>query len=195
MAYGLINGFENIDLLYSEKIINSNGEDIMRDDIASFMFAESGANLHMSRQKFGRCQDDGTIYIRNSGGWVPIGRNESKFNKFAGRINHSGVNSMFAQNTNYLSRDPEKALHKFSLLTHNTMFWLVKHKDNKELINNLLDLYKQYPNIAPYISWSTPRIERLFIDNPLKISRCWNINEDFKLSEVIQAIYEIADEN
>lgn len=194
MANSLINSFEELDLLIKERLLDSNSEDILRDAIATFLFTESGATLYMERKKFGQCQDDGTIFINTEEGWRPIGRNESKFGKFAGSILGSKVNSMFAQSINYLSRDLHKEYQKFTLLTHNKKFYLIKNKDNAELIKSLCALYDEY-HIAPYISYTTPNISIAFAENPLKIYRSWDINENFRYSEVINAILTLINES
>ena len=193
MADSLVNSFEELDLLIKERLLDSNSEDILRDAIATFLFTESGATLYMERKKFGQCQDDGTIFINTEEGWSPIGRNESKFGKFAGSILGSKVNSMFAQSVNYLSRDLHKEHQKFTLLTHNKKFYLIKNKDNAELIKSLCALYDEY-HIAPYISYTTPNISIAFAENPLKIYRSWDINENFRYSEVINAILLLINE-
>ena len=194
MANSLINSFEELDLLIKERLLDSNSEDILRDAIATFLFTESGATLYMERKKFGQCQDDGTIFINTEEGWCPIGRNESKFGKFAGSILGSKVNSMFAQSVNYLSRDLHQEHQKFTLLTHNKKFYLIKNKDNAELIKSLCALYDEY-RIAPYISYTTPNISIAFAENPLKIYRSWDINENFRYSEVIKAILLLINES
>ena len=193
MADSLINSFEELDLLIKERLLDSNSEDILRDAIATFLFTESGATLYMERKKFGQCQDDGTIFINTEEGWCPIRRNESKFGKFAGSILGSKVNSMFAQSVNYLSRDLHKEYQKFTLLTHNKKFYLIKNKDNAELIKSLCALYDEY-HIAPYLSYTTPNISIAFAENPLKIYRSWDINENFRYSEVINAILLLINE-
>ena len=192
MASSLINSYEELDLLMQEIIFNADGEDILRDAIATHIFAESLGLLYMKRNKFGRCQDDGTIYI-NEGGWKPIGRNESKFGKFAGSICGSKVYSMFAQSINYLHRDTDKKSQVFTLLTHENKFYLIKNSDNIELIKGLFDLYDTN-NIAPYQSYTTPNIHKVFFNHPLVIYRSWDIDKNFKFSEVINCILHLVNE-
>lgn len=189
MAESFINSFEELDLHMCEIIMNADGEDIMRDALSDHLFAESQGLLYMKRQKFGRCQDDGTIYI-NVKGWEVVGRNESKYGNFAGSINCSKLNSMFAQSTNYLFRDPNKDKHIFTLLTTEKRFVIIDNRENKELIQSLFNLYNEHP-IAPYQSYTTPRISKAFIEHPLKVLRSWDIDDNFKFSKVINCIFEL----
>lgn len=189
MAESFINSFEELDLHMCEIIMNADGEDIMRDALSDHLFVESQGFLFMSRRKFGRCQDDGTIYVKEKG-WEVVGRNESKFGKFAGSIAGSKINSMFAQSVNYLFRDPDKDKHIFTLLTTEKSFILIKNDENKDLIQDLFKLYKEHP-VAPYQSYTTPGIDRAFIEHPLEKIKSWDIDDNFKFSEVVNFIFKL----
>ena len=182
MSYDLLNNIEELDLHMQEIIMNCTSEDQFRDALDSHLFAESYGRLFMSRRKFmGNCQDDGTIYFSN----VPVGRNESKFKYFAGSINKSKINSMFAQNIAYYNKDPYKELQLFSWLSHPKFIHLIKLSDNIELIADICYVLNNYPKVAPYNAYTIKDLEYAFTKNPLHIYRSWDIDYNFHYSEVI----------
>lgn len=189
MSNDFLNKIEDVDLQINEIFLNATCEDNIRDAISETLLFETLGAMRMIRGSYGRNRrDDGVIYYKG----IPVGRNESKFMNFAGSIYGNKLNAMFAQAIAYYSLDKNRDTHKFIWLSHNEWIVLINIADNKELIQELLNLYTE--KITPCTAYNTPGIGKIFSRIPLVKHRCWKINNNFKFSEVIEETLKIIEE-
>lgn len=189
MSNDTLNKIEELDLQIREIFLNAPDEKTIENAIKSYTFTMTAGNMWVDKRSYGRRRDDGTIFM-NGKGLAPIGINESKYANNGKRIGGSLINATFAQAMSYYNESVFKT-HKFAWLSHNEWFILIKLEDNKDLLNKLLVLYNENPEIPPYLSYTIPGIRQVFEQTPLVIYKEWTINSRFRFSEVIEETLKI----